>query len=129
MPLCCITDYLSQGSTLSEVIADLETPPRGKTTTQNQYIPTSRCRRKADFALWRPFKKHVLENMKVQQDLLDDQARLRAKEANTFKTHANILMLLATEVAPDVAQIAKKNGTPFDSKKFTTTLQHLANYT
>ena len=76
-----------------------------------------------DFALWRPFPKAVLENLRVPQELLDDQTRLRALERTTTNSHQHTIHALM-ESTPMVAKLA--NNT-FDGTKFKAALGRMKN--
>ena len=76
-----------------------------------------------DFALWRPFPKAVLENLRVPQELLDDQTRLRALERTTTNSQQHTIHALM-ESTPMVAKLA--NNT-FDGTKFKAALSRMKN--
>ena len=74
-----------------------------------------------DFALWRPFPKEVLEHIKVPQDLLHDQKRLRTIEQKTITNHQQTIQALLQSIQA----IKTLANAEFDATKFTIALANM----
>ena len=123
-PSCVITDYLSQGSTIDAAICDflpLASCSLMSIPFQSYHIPAPRTRTMHDFALWRPFPKEVLEHIKVPQDLLHDQKRLRTIEQKTITNHQQTIQALLQSIQA----IKTLANAEFDVTKFTTALANM----
>ena len=72
-------------------------------------------------ALWRPFPKEVLQNLKVPAVLLDDQKRLKTMEERTLDKHRHTINALL-ESTQAIHKYVMPHAT-FNDGQFTTTLR------
>ena len=105
---------VSQGSTIEDdagIVCDFAPPPNHPGKFQGVYIPATRTKSRAGFALLRDFPASVLRDMRHDPDLLADEARLARLHNATLQQHAPHLM--ARHAMQGLATPAQ-DGSPLD---------------
>ncbi|KAF8594056.1 hypothetical protein BDV93DRAFT_502254 [Ceratobasidium sp. AG-I] len=87
-PAYSLTDYRSQGQTMSAVIVDIGKPPSGGITPFNAYVALSRSSGRDTIRLLRDFKDVLFTKVPCHKLVAEDE-RLRNLNASTFHAYTN----------------------------------------